>query len=54
VENTGGTVVMLLMWPLLALAISKAKAFSHAVIFVLFGGIGEAIRGIVEAIRQFL
>jgi hypothetical protein len=43
-QTIGGVVTMLLTWPILALHFSKARAFSHIVLFAIFGGIGEAIR----------
>jgi hypothetical protein len=43
-QTTGGAVAMLMIWPLIALAFSKARAFSHTVLFAIFGGIGEVVR----------
>lgn len=46
-QTSGGAAVMLLGWPLIALAVSKARAFSHVVLFAIFGGIGEVISQIL-------
>ena len=43
-QTVGGVIATLLTWPLIALTFSKARAFSHIVLFAIFGGIGEVIR----------
>jgi hypothetical protein len=43
-KTTGGAVRVMLGWPLVVfLPLSRARAFSHAVLFAIIGGIGEII-----------
>jgi hypothetical protein len=54
VETAGGVVGMLLTWPLVALAVSKARAVSHIALFAILGGIGEVIRQVMYSFVTLL